>query len=256
MVASLSEVHILHASTYNSNLWPCRSYGSIINTSAYAKTQCTSGELFGPPSIFFNVSWPLVVVSEVIMWCQYIRIFRQLLFSIQCLRFLTAQLSRKLIIRICSKIWGVPLRYKQVSDWILYRQIPNIKDLRSVLTKKNKTKKKTDWEISTLKQWLIFSHSFGYLSAYPMLLSHKTVTFISLSYLLLVCISVATTQLSEPCIHRKYYPPVPLDARAPRLVILSLFGQQLTDVMSCGHSWPRSLANISRDCYCRSFYAR
>lgn len=31
----------------------------------------------------------------------------------------------------------------------------------------------------------------------------------------------------------------------PVLLVLSLFSQQLIDVMSCGHSWPCSLANMT-----------
>lgn len=61
------------------------------------------------------------------------------------------------------------------------------------------------------------------------------------------------TQLSKPCMSRKNSPLVPLDACSPHPVISHIFSQQLIDVLSCGHSWPRSLANISRECYCRSW---
>ena len=72
--------------------------------------------------------------------------------------------------------------------------------------------------------------SFIWLSHYPILLSHKTGQFISF-------------ELSELCSNRENDPSLPLDACPPRLVILSLFSQQLIDLLSCRQSWSCSLAN-------------
>ncbi len=56
-----------------------------------------------------------------------------------------------------------------------------------------------------------------------------------------------------------YSNPLPPCHVMPVLLVLSSFSQQLIDVMSCGHSWPCSLASTNKQqrvlCYYRSFQA-